>query len=249
MPEKMAGIFARLKRLYGSDAEAAREGVERLVARYREKIVSRPYALTQEDMILITYGDQVVRIDEEPLSTLRHFLNDHLKDVINTVHILPFYPYSSDDGFSVIDYKDVSPRMGSWEDIEALAGEYRLMFDGVINHISQYSYWFKSFLADDPKYREFFIDMDPSTDLSKVVRPRTLPLLHEYRDEGGKIHYIWTTFSKDQVDLNYRNYKVLLAVLDALLFYIEKGAKIMSRCYRLCLERGRNALYSSSSDA
>ncbi len=224
----MDAIYTRLVMLYGEvHARQAMEGIEKLIAAYREKITPQPYRLTQKDMILITYGDQVVRIDEEPLATLKHFLDEHTEDVINTVHILPFYPYSSDDGFSVIDYKDVSPRMGSWENIEALAESYRLMFDGVINHISQYSYWFKSFLAGDPAYKDFFIDMDPSTDLSKVVRPRTLPLLHEYRDETGKIRYIWTTFSKDQVDLNYKNYRVLLAVLDALLFYVEKGAKII----------------------
>ena len=223
----MEGIYKRLQKLYGEEAKQALHEIEKLIEKYRQKIVSLPYALTQKDMILITYGDQVVRVDEEPLFTLKHFLDVHIKDVINSVHILPFYPYSSDDGFSVIDYKDVSPRMGSWENIETMAADYRLMFDGVINHISQYSYWFRSFLAGDSKYKDFFIDMDPATDLSKVVRPRTLPLLHEYKDEEGKIHYIWTTFSKDQVDLNYKNYKVLLAVLDALFFYIEKGAKII----------------------
>jgi len=224
----MDAIYTRLVMLYGQNcARQAMESIEKLIAVYREKITPHPYSLTQKDMILITYGDQVVRIDEEPLATLKHFLDEHTEDVINTVHILPFYPYSSDDGFSVIDYKDVSPRMGSWENIVALAESYRLMFDGVINHVSQYSYWFKSFLAGDPAYKDFFIDMDPSVDLSKVVRPRTLPLLHEYRDETGKIRYIWTTFSKDQVDLNYKNYQVLLAVLDALLFYVEKGAKII----------------------
>ncbi len=228
MPESLTEIFVRLVTLYGKDdAKLALEKIKSLVENYRHKITHVPYKLSQEDMILITYGDQVVRVDEEPLVTLKYFLDSHVKDVINTVHILPFYPYSSDDGFSVIDYKDVSPRMGSWRDIQALRGEYRLMFDGVINHISQYSYWFKSFLENEEKYKNFFIDMDPSTDLSKVVRPRTLPLLHEYQDSEEKIRYIWTTFSKDQVDLNYANYKVLLAVLDALFFYVQQGATIL----------------------
>ncbi|OQX74082.1 MAG: sugar phosphorylase [Campylobacteraceae bacterium 4484_4] len=220
--------MARLRMLYSEeDAKSAYEGIERLIAGYRKKITSRDYYLNQNDVILITYGDQVVRPGEEPLKTLKRFLDDHIKEVINTVHILPFYPYSSDDGFSVIDYKDVSPRMGSWEDIEALREHYWLMFDGVINHVSQYSFWFKSFLNNDPAYKDFFIEVDPVTDLSKVVRPRTSPLLHEFKDSEGKVRYIWTTFSKDQVDLNYHNYRVLLAVLDALLFYIEKGASLI----------------------
>jgi len=227
MPEKQK-IAQYLLELYGEEeGEKALAGIAALMETYRTKITPSSYVLSQKDMVLITYGDQVVRLGEEPLETLKYFLDEQVKDVINTVHILPFYPYSSDDGFSVIDYKDVSPLMGSWEHIEALGKEYRLMFDGVINHISQYSYWFKSFLAGEEKYRDFFIDMDPSVDLSKVVRPRTLPLLHEYKDERGKSHYIWTTFSKDQVDLNYKDYKVLLAILDVLLFYVQKGAKII----------------------
>ncbi len=228
MNKEQKSLQERLKLLYSQkEAEKAFVEIEKLILKYKEKITPKSYELSEKDMILITYADQVVRADEEPLATLKLFLDEHIKGVINTVHILPFYPYSSDDGFSVIDYKDVSPRMGSWDLINRLSQDYRLMFDGVINHVSQYSYWFKSFLANDPKYKEYFLDMDPSVDLSKVVRPRTLPLLHEYTDIEGKIHFIWTTFSKDQVDLNYGYYKVLVEVLDALLFYVQMGADII----------------------
>lgn len=221
-------MIERLERLYSKeDAKSALEKIEKLEERYKSLIKSSPYIMSEKDVILITYGDQVVKPSEEPLVTLKHFLDKYIKGIINTVHILPFYPYSSDDGFSVIDYKDVSPRMGGWKDIESLRENYRLMFDGVINHISQYSFWFKSFLANDEKYANFFTEVAPADDLSLVVRPRTLPLVHEFEDEDQKPRYIWTTFSKDQVDLNYANYKVLIAVLDALLFYIQKGATLI----------------------
>ncbi len=228
MTYKKKDIKERLLELYTSeDANKAAIMIDTLVENYGKKIVSKHYKMTQEDVILITYGDQVIEPTVEPLQTLKKFLDGYIKGIINTVHILPFYPYSSDDGFSVIDYKDVSPRMGSWDDIEALSEDYNLMFDGVINHISQYSYWFKSFLQNNPKYANFFIEVDPSVDLSKVVRPRALPLLHEYKDIDDKSRFIWTTFSKDQVDLNYANFHVLVAVLDVLLFYVEKGAKLI----------------------
>ena len=221
-------MIKRLERLYSKeDAKSALEKIEKLEERYKALIKSSPYEMSEKDVILITYGDQVVKPGEEPLVTLKHFLDQYIKGIINTVHILPFYPYSSDDGFSVIDYKDVSPRMGGWKDIESLRENYRLMFDGVINHISQYSFWFKSFLANDEKYANFFTEVDPLVDLSQVVRPRTLPLIHKFEDEELKPRYIWTTFSKDQVDLNFANYKVLIAVLDALLFYIQKGATLI----------------------
>ena len=221
-------INKRLYKLYPEEtAIKAVENIQNLINKYKQTINSNEYHLSQKDIILITYGDQVSKNSEPTLQTLNEFMNNHLKGVINSVHILPFYPYSSDDGFSVVDYKEVDPHMGSWREIEHLSDDYRIMVDGVINHISQFSSWFKAYLSGDKNYDDFFIELDPTTDLSKVVRPRASPLLHEYIGDNGKIHNIWTTFSKDQVDLNYKSYKVLCAVLDAMFFYIEKGATLI----------------------
>ena len=221
-------INERLEALYNKeDAKAAYDGVKELIKKYKQRITSTQYHLSEKDTILITYGDQVQCINEAPLETLKNFLDNHLKGIINSVHILPFYPYSSDDGFSVINYSEVDPKLGSWREIEEISSHYRLMVDGVINHISQYSDWFKAYMAKDEEYKNFFWDVDPAADLSMVVRPRATPLLSEFIDVEGKIHNIWTTFSRDQVDLNYSNYKVLLAVLDALFYYVEKGSTLI----------------------
>jgi sucrose phosphorylase len=209
------------------DTKDAYENIYELIKKYKKKIKNKPYLLTQKDIILITYGDQIFHEGETALATLKRFLDEYVEDYINTVHILPFYPYSSDDGFSVVDYKGVCPLMGSWRDIESLSKNHRLMFDGVINHMSQLSVWFEKYLENDPEYLEFFTELDPSTDLSSVVRPRTTPVLHEYTDCEGKQRSIWTTFSRDQVDLNFANYKLLVRVLDILLFYVEKGASLL----------------------
>ncbi len=209
------------------DAKKAYSSILLMIEMYKQKIESEPYILSQKDVILITYGDQIFHEGETALATLNRFLAEYVQDCINTVHILPFYPYSSDDGFSIVNYKGVCPLKGSWKDIAKLAEHHKLMFDGVINHVSQLSMWFNHYLANDPEYAEFFIDLDPMTDLSDVVRPRTTPLLSEFTDDEGKIRHIWSTFSNDQVDLNYANYKVLLKVLDVLLFYVEKGAGLL----------------------
>jgi len=225
---KRRTIEERLAILYDPrQSQFAGDRIRELIRRYRGRIPAREYHLSEKDVILITYGDQLRHTGEAPLATLKRFLDTHLRDVINSVHILPFYPYSSDDGFSVVNYSEVDPHMGSWREIEALSEHFRLMFDGVINHVSQYSDWFKAYLAGDPAFKDFFIDLDPSTDLGAVVRPRVSPLLHEYHDSEGKIHNIWTTFSQDQVDLNYKSVDVLIAVLDALFYYIEKGATLI----------------------
>ncbi|MGR3293100.1 MAG: sugar phosphorylase [Candidatus Scalindua sp.] len=214
--------------IYSKENSAnAYEKILALINKYKQKVESAPYYLTQKDIILITYGDQVFHSGETALATLARFLNEYVRHIINTVHILPFYPHSSDDGFSIVNYKGVCPLKGSWKDIENIKKNHRIMFDGVINHMSQLSRWFNCYLADIPEFEDFFIDVDPSTDLSNVVRPRTSPLLTEFVDDEGKIRNIWTTFGSDQVDLNYANYKVLLKVLDVLLFYIAKGASLI----------------------
>ncbi|MCB8982378.1 MAG: DUF3459 domain-containing protein [Ardenticatenaceae bacterium] len=186
----------------------------------RETAVPR---VSERDTILITYGDMVREPDKAPLHSLHHFLRRHVGGLISTVHLLPFYPYSSDDGFSVIDYRAVDPALGSWADVARLGSDYRLMFDAVINHISAESDWFQGFLHHEAPYRDFFTVVQPDVDLTAVFRPRALPLLHEVDTAVGPRH-VWTTFSADQIDLNYASPDLLLAVIDTLLFYVAQGA-------------------------
>ncbi len=182
--------------------------------------------LSQRDVLLITYGDQVHEDGQAPLRTLGAFLDRHAAGAVSGVHVLPFYPSSSDDGFSVIDYFEVDASLGVWTDLERLGKRFDLMFDAVFNHISAHSLVFQGFLRDDPRYRDWFITVDGDPDLSQVVRPRALPLLTPFKTAAGEKR-VWTTFSADQVDLNVRNPDVLLTLLDALLFYVAAGARFI----------------------
>ncbi len=180
----------------------------------------------ESHILLITYGDTIYsdNPDEPPLQTLNHFLNQSLQGTISGVHILPFFPYSSDDGFSVIDYETVNPKLGTWEDIERITEHFDLMTDLVINHISSKSQWFQQFRQGEKPGCDYFIEVDPDTDLSAVVRPRNSPLLAEVETVQGKKH-VWATFSDDQIDLNFANPDVLIEIIKILLFYVEKGAR------------------------
>lgn len=180
--------------------------------------------LSQSDALLITYADQVREPGRAPLQTLADFCSQHLRGLLSGVHILPFYPWSSDDGFSVKDFFAVEPTYGTWGDVARLRSGFDLMFDAVLNHMSAQGEWFQKFLADDPAYRDFFVTVEGNPDLSSVVRPRALPLLTEFNSAGGP-RKVWTTFSADQVDLNFKNPEVLLASLRALLFYVANGAR------------------------
>ncbi|MBJ2128282.1 alpha-amylase [Alteromonas sp. IB21] len=179
----------------------------------------------EDDIVMITYGDSIVEEGERPLVTLNKFLHRYCKNTVNNVHILPFFPYSSDDGFSVIDYSTVNEALGSWDDIEAIAKDYGLMTDLVINHCSARSAWFDNFIKAEGPGSDFFFTADPTEDLSMVTRPRVSPLLRETETADGTKH-VWCTFSHDQVDFDFRNPKVLLAFIDIIKLYIDKGAKI-----------------------
>jgi glucosylglycerate phosphorylase len=222
-------IGEHLKFLYGAEtADRVRPRIEALTKDYTAKISSdasqQSLNLTQSDVILISYGDQLRETGKSPLKCLKEFLELHTCEGISGVHILPFYPYSSDDGFSVIDYYAVDPKLGHWDDIKGLNQRFDLMFDAVFNHVSARSVWFQEFLTGKSSRQDYFITVSGNEDLGNVVRPRALPLLSEFQTSAGK-RKVWTTFSADQIDLNLKNPEVLITLLDILLFYVSQGAK------------------------
>ncbi len=195
--------------------------INEIVDKYQQVSVGLK-SITHKDVALITYGDQVQDSRRPHVSVLHDFLNEFGKEIITIVHVLPFYPYTSDDGFSVTDYYQVREDIGGWNEMKSLSTDYRLMYDAVINHMSAESEWFKGYLQGDKEYQNYFIDGSNFGQLEAVVRPRTSPLIHDY--EGKKV---WTTFSRDQVDLNYANPKLFIQILDVLASYIHQGASLL----------------------
>jgi glycosidase len=230
-----ASLMPLLQATYARRSSAVFEQIRALQERYAARLGDRcvrPWS--SRDAVLISYGDQIredaaTQSPRTALGCLADFLeNERLQEAFSTVHLLPFFPYSSDDGFSVIDYRAVAPEIGDWPDVARLAERFALAFDLVLNHISAKSRWFRAYRRQESPYDGYFIEVDPSTDLSQVTRPRSLPLLTEVDTMAGRRH-VWTTFSADQIDLNFANPRVLLEILDLLLFYVERGA----RCLRL----------------
>jgi sucrose phosphorylase len=213
----------RLLRVYYAHKTAAMiEADNRFDARAR---------FNEQDVVLITYGDLLFTPGERPLQTLAAFAGRFGRGFINTVHLLPFFPYSSDRGFSVVDYLEVDPRLGSWDDVEQLGLRFRLMFDGVFNHVSVKSRWFQSFLNGRPGYEDYFVAFSTKNAISPdhlklILRPRTSELLTSFRTIGG-VRWVWTTFGPDQADLNYKNEAVLLRIVEVLLGYVRHGADLI----------------------
>jgi len=240
-PEFKEKIQKRLTFLYGEQkARVCFKELERIMRVYYayktphmiqlEETLNAHERFTEEDVILITYGDLIQGKNRKPLEILADFTK-YLKGAINTLHILPFFPYSSDRGFSVTDFEEVDPRLGTWDDILNLKSSTKLMFDGVFNHISSKSRWFQEFLDGNPRFQEFFTVFSTKTAISEaylslILRPRTSELLSAFSTLNGT-RSVWTTFSRDQIDLNFKNPEVLLKMAQILLLYVRRGADLI----------------------
>jgi len=217
-----------LTRIYGErEGESALKRIVPLIEKTPVQKGKGKGYFSQKDVVLITYGDSLLREDELPLVTLHNFASTYIKGVISTIHFLPFFPYSSDDGFSVMDFFGINPELGSWDNIVSMGFDFKLMFDYVVNHFSSEGEWFQNYLAGKEGYLDFAIEVGPATDLSQVTRPRSLPLLNEYEKHDGSTVHLWTTFSADQIDFNFRSLDVLEKMIEVLLFYVQQGATIL----------------------
>ena len=181
---------------------------------------------SQRDAVMITYGDSIIDGVHKPLDLLLDFMLNHLQGAVNGVHILPFFPFTSDDGFAVTDYRKVNPALGEWQDITRISRHFHLMSDLVCNHVSSQGTWFNAYRQGQEPFDKFFYEADPSEDLSEVVRPRTTPLLQEVETAMGDRH-VWCTFSHDQIDLNFENPEVLLEILRIIRLHVDMGVRII----------------------
>jgi glucosylglycerate phosphorylase len=221
-------IRSIVRRIYGAAAEASvTDKIASLLENVAEPEPRSGRQFSEADVVLITYGDTLRSKQQTPLQTLHEFATRYLVKSFSAIHFLPFFPYSSDDGFSVLDYKEINEDLGSWKDVERIGEHFNLMFDYVLNHISAGSPWFKAYLDGTPGFQDLAIEVPPQADLSGVTRPRALPLVTPFTKTSGKQVLVWTTFSADQIDLNYRSIDVLEKMIDVLLFYVARGARMI----------------------
>ena len=237
--ESMGRHGARLRSLlgliYGGRADEAERLISEALGRHPdigrrrgpEPVGTR---FTERDALLISYGDMIAPAPGDGRSALARlgaFIDERMPGLFSYLHILPFFPYSSDDGFSVIDYRAVDPALGDWDDIRALGAGRSLAFDLVLNHASAEGVWFEAFKAGRPPYDRFFVTRPLDYDASAVLRPRTHPLITPTRLDDGRTVGLWTTFSADQVDLDFSEPAVLAEFVDIILYYAEMGARML----------------------
>lgn len=180
---------------------------------------------SERDIAIITYGDSILPSEGAPFAELTRFLRGRLNDAVSIVHVLPYFPWTSDDGFAVSDYDRVNPDLGDWSDLEALSQDYRIMSDLVINHCSASHEWFQQYQRGEEPGCHFFAEASPDDDLSLVVRPRTSELLRLTETPKGT-KWVWCTFGHDQIDLNFRSHDLLVELVKIIRNHLDHGVSV-----------------------
>ena len=223
-------IFKRLNFVYKnekteSEIEYYTRCILSLINKFKENYKASKKHVSQETFLLIAYADSIKNRNEIPLKIFQKFFKQNLKNFFEILHILPFYPASSDGGFSVTNHKSVNKDFGSWKDIKTFSKEVSIMADLILNHASIKSNWFSYFSKNVKKYKSFFFTIDDDFDLSNVVRPRDHNLLQNYSFKD-KNKNLWCTFSHDQIDLNFRNPEVLIKFIEIIILLLKNGVTV-----------------------
>ena len=188
----------------------------------KKKLTSKNWS--QKSSFLITYSDSIKSENDSPLLVLNQFLQKYI-DSIDSIHILPFMPSSSDSGFSVIDYYKIDEKFGNWKDLNLISKNKNIMIDIVLNHASRNSKWFANFLKGSGQGHDFFKVVNDWNGIAQIERPRSSELFQKIQTVDGE-KKVWCTFSHDQIDLDFSNPAVLLEFLKIIKFYIKKNIKI-----------------------
>ncbi len=155
------------------------------------------------------------------------------------LHLMPLFlapEGENDGGYAVSSYQQVDPKLGTMEELAALAAELRqngisLVLDFVFNHTSDEHEWAKHAIAGDPEYRDFYFifpDRSMPDAYERTLReifPDQRPGSFTYRADINS--WVWTTFNSFQWDLNYSNPAVFNHMSEEMLFLANQGAEIL----------------------
>jgi amylosucrase/maltose alpha-D-glucosyltransferase/alpha-amylase len=158
---------------------------------------------------------------------------------ITYLHLMPVFRVpegDNDGGYAVSSYREVNPRLGTMEDLAALATELRhhgisLVLDFVFNHTSDEHDWARRAMAGDPEYQEYYRTCpdrslpDAYEQSITAVFPDEHPGCFTYRNRLKR--WVWTTFHNYQWDLNYENPVVFNRMLEEMLFLANQGVEVL----------------------
>ncbi len=197
-----------------------------IIKNFNKKNSKRKKNISEKTSLIICYGDSIYSNKKKSIKVFKTFFQKKLEKYFNTIHFLPFYPSSSDSGFSVKDHYKIDNKLGNWSDIKKISKSNDIMADMVINHSSARGLWFRNFLKSKKPGKDYFLTVDSKFDTSKVIRPRDHKLLKGINIFNKK-EYLWRTFSEDQIDLDFKNPSVLLRFIKIMIYLIQNGVTVL----------------------
>jgi sucrose phosphorylase len=185
---------------------------------------------SKNGVMLITYANSMGK----NIAQLEYVLNHIVKGAVAGVHILPFFPSSSDRGFSPLRYDIVDPEFGDWSDLARLSEKYFLMYDFMINHLSSQSSYFQDFIAKKDKspfttmfirHKDFWPNGEPTTEEIERIykrKPKAPNVIVKFNN--GTAERVWCSFGDDQIDLNIQSEVTWQFIQDNLKILADHGA-------------------------
>ncbi len=235
--------------LYGHRADAT-ERFDGLLARLAAAWVDRPDPLRHRDLEVDLEPDWFLREDmvgyvfylDRFNGNLRGLLErlDYLEELgVTYVHLMPCLkprPGDSDGGYSVMDYRQINPALGTMADLETVAAALRqrgmsLCVDLVLNHTAKEHNWAQQARASVAPYTDYywmFTDRrEPDAYEATLVEifPAHAPGNFTWYEDAGR--WVWTTFNEHQWDLNWTNPQVMIEIIDVMLFLANRGVGVV----------------------
>lgn len=155
------------------------------------------------------------------------------------LHLMPLFDApegNSDGGYAVSNYRQVAARLGTIDQLQALARQFQaegisLVVDFVFNHTSDEHAWARAAQAGDAEYQEFYFLFpdrqmpDAYEHTLREIFPTVRRGSFTWREDIGR--WVWTTFNSFQWDLNYANPAVFRAMAEEMLFIANAGVEIL----------------------
>ena len=241
-------ITGPLGQLYGNVVDVGSFATE-LVLDALETAASRPAGLRRLDrrreidqawfqrsrMIgYVCYADRFAG----SLQGVREHLDYLVELGVSYLHLMPLLrprEGDNDGGYAVADYGAVDPRVGTMDDLQALAGDLHerglvLCIDLVLNHTAREHEWARKALAGDPAYRDMYLVYPDRTqpDAYERTLPEVFPDIApgSFTEVPG-LGWVWTSFNEYQWDLNYANPAVFRAMVGTMFDLANRGIDVL----------------------
>ncbi len=165
---------------------------------------------------------------------------DYLRELgVSLLHLMPLLkprPAPNDGGYAVADYHAVDPRLGTMDDLRAVADGLRargisLTLDLVCNHTAREHEWAERARAGDPTYLAYFRSYPDRTEPDRWER--TLPEVFPDFAPGSFTwvpeceRWVWTTFNDYQWDLDYSNPDVFAEMFGVICHLANVGVEVL----------------------